>query len=166
MDQIIEALGNIGFDWRVALANFVNFLIIFLILKRFVFKPLQERVDERNAVIAKGIKDAKQADKRANEAEAAYGDVLEKAKQDARDIVASAKQEKDSIVAEAQKGAEVIAARMVEEVEARIERDIQNMKNEFRGYAAELSVHTAEKIIADAIDVEKAQEIARNHTEA
>jgi F0F1-type ATP synthase membrane subunit b/b' len=40
--DILGILGKIGFDWQVALANLVNFLIIFWILKKFAFKPVRE----------------------------------------------------------------------------------------------------------------------------
>ena len=52
---MLEILGNIGFDWPVALANLVNFLIIFFLLHKFVFKPLGKTVEKRKRDIADGL---------------------------------------------------------------------------------------------------------------
>jgi hypothetical protein len=54
-------LANLGFDWRVALANLVNFLVIILILKYFAFKPIAKIINEREDKIKKGIEDAERA---------------------------------------------------------------------------------------------------------
>ncbi|MBU4369492.1 ATP synthase F0 subunit B, partial [Patescibacteria group bacterium] len=51
-------LGNLGFDWRMALANLVNFLIIFFVLKKYAFKPIKEKLEEREKKIKTGLEDA------------------------------------------------------------------------------------------------------------
>jgi len=53
---------NLGFDWRVALANLANFLVIVWILKRFAFKPIEKTVTEArsraNIIIATAQKES------------------------------------------------------------------------------------------------------------
>ncbi len=67
MQTVLEILGKIGFDWQVALANLVNFLIIFFILKKFAFKPIQKILKERQDKISEGLIKAQEADIRLRE---------------------------------------------------------------------------------------------------
>jgi F0F1-type ATP synthase membrane subunit b/b' len=56
-----EILGKIGFDWQVALANLVNFLIIVFLLKKFAFKPIAKIIQDRQNKINEGLENAKKA---------------------------------------------------------------------------------------------------------
>ncbi len=70
MDFILSVLHSIGFNWHVALANFVNFLIILFILNKFVFKKIIKTIDNRDGIIKRGLEDASLAEtnlKKANE---------------------------------------------------------------------------------------------------
>ena len=58
---MLEILGKIGFDWQVALANLINFFIVFLLLKKFFFKKIKETIRERRNKIEKGLEDAEKA---------------------------------------------------------------------------------------------------------
>ena len=60
-------LANLGFDWRVALANLANFLIIVWILKRFAFKPIKAIIEKRENTIKEGLDKAKEAEERLKE---------------------------------------------------------------------------------------------------
>ena len=56
-----EILSKIGFDYRVALANLVNFLIVLWVLQKFAFPKIQIVLAERQAKIRKGLADAEAA---------------------------------------------------------------------------------------------------------
>ena len=58
MEQLVSMLGSIGFNWHIALANFVNFVIVFAILHFLVFKKLAHTLEVRKNTIKKGLDDA------------------------------------------------------------------------------------------------------------
>ena len=66
---ILDILGKIGFDWQVAVANLVNFLIIFFILKRYAFKPIANIIKERQDQVNEGLDNAKLAETNLMQAE-------------------------------------------------------------------------------------------------
>lgn len=76
MNAVLDALHNLGFDWHVALANLVNFLIIFYILKRFFFGSISETLLKRKEKIEKGLIDAKEAGIALSEAESKKVEIL------------------------------------------------------------------------------------------
>ena len=65
-------LGTFHIDWRLLVAQIINFAIVFAVLYRFVVKPLQKVMLERTAKIEQGLKDAENARARLTNAENDY----------------------------------------------------------------------------------------------
>ena len=158
---MIEALHNIGFDWHVAVANLVNFVLIFWVLSRFVFRPLQEKIDERNRKIKQGVKDAELAEKELQSAQETYTQKTNEGKKQAREIIQSAHDEKKAIVAEARRGGEKEAKDIVRNAEREIERQERKMKEDFQREAVDLVFTATEKVVGQSFDKEKNAEFIR-----
>lgn len=106
MEQILNILGSVGFNWHVALANFVNFLIILFILNKFFFGKIGKTIRERQDVIERGITQASDAER-----------ALTSAEEKKQEIIHNAKKEGHVIVSEAQTQAELLAASIKKEAE-------------------------------------------------
>src|SRR3989338_3819244 len=50
--------GTFGLDWRLMLAQFINFGLALFILWRWVVRPLSKTLNQRQARIEKSLKDA------------------------------------------------------------------------------------------------------------
>lgn len=114
MDQILSILGSVGFNWHVALANFVNFLIILFILNKFFFRKLGKTISERQEVIEKGLSQASDAEK-----------ALMKAEEEKKEIIHTAKKEGHAIITEAQNQAADLVVAMKAEAEEEIAKKSQ-----------------------------------------
>ncbi len=90
MQAILNVLGNIGFNWHVAVLNFFNFLVILFILNKFFFKKIGHTIAERDEKIRRGIADAHEAEYKLTQAESEKKDILHKAKIESHDIVSAA----------------------------------------------------------------------------
>lgn len=66
MQQLLDQL---GIDWHLLLSQAVNFFLLLVILRIFVYKPLLKLLHERQARIAEGLTKADEADKRLLEVE-------------------------------------------------------------------------------------------------
>jgi len=88
-----EILSKIGFDYRVALANLINFLIVLWILQKFAFPKIQEVLSERQAKIRKGLRDAEEAKQAKIDAEKSAESTRDSAHTEARVIVAGGQSE-------------------------------------------------------------------------
>lgn len=84
MDQLFAAF---GIDWKVLLAQSVNFGVLLVGLTYFLYKPILKLLEERQKIIAKGVKDAEEAGKKAQEIEAKKGEILAQAARDAESAV-------------------------------------------------------------------------------
>ena len=68
----------------------INFFILLFCLKKFLYKPLFNMLDERAATIAKNVDDAEQARDEANALKAEYEASLKEAQTKAQEIIQNA----------------------------------------------------------------------------
>lgn len=59
-------------DWVTVLAQIANFLVLLWLLKRFLYRPILDGIDAREAEIAKRMADAERAQQEAKAAESQY----------------------------------------------------------------------------------------------
>ncbi len=87
MDQILNILGSVGFNWHVALANFINFLIILFLLNKFFFGKIGKTIETRHSIIERGLSQASDAEKALANAEEEKKEIIKKARKEGREIL-------------------------------------------------------------------------------
>lgn len=146
-----EYLDFVSIDFWTMVFTWLNFLILFLILRWLLFKPVNRVLSERAEEIENTYKIAETAQHDAELAREQYENQLNEAKTEADGIinsaVLSAREKSESIVNEAQERAKNIT----EKAQKQIERDKQNAMNEARGDIAEMAVDVAEKLIGERL---------------
>jgi len=150
--NIIEILGKIGFDWRMALANLVNFLIIFWLLKKYAFAPIQKSLKNRQDKVKKGIEDSKKAEAQAVMAEQNYKQKMEAARKDADGIVATAHDQSKKMIQKSRSQADSDAELIRERARTDIEKERQEMESGIKEHASDIAISIAEKILKKEVD--------------
>jgi F-type H+-transporting ATPase subunit b len=78
-----QLLTSFGVDWKLLLAQMVNFAILLYVLKRFAYTPLLKMLQDRQDIVRKGLEDAQNAEKSLNaahiDAQAIHEDARKKA---------------------------------------------------------------------------------------
>jgi len=92
----MEILELFGINWKLMLAQIINFAIVVAVLWWFALKPLTKTMKERSSEIEKGLSDAQKSAERLDEVEKIVNDKIKESKFDA-----------DVILNEARKQAEV-----------------------------------------------------------
>lgn len=141
MEQILNILGSVGFNWHVALANFVNFLIILFVLNRFVFKKIGKVISSREEVIKEGIENAEKAKEE-----------LAKVDHEKEKIIAHAEKEGHEIIHKANTKAELQAVAIEEKAEEKahsILREAEEIKAKAKQDAEKEFSKTLPKMVAD-----------------
>lgn len=64
-----QLLSQLGIDWHLLIAQAVNFFLLLIVLRLFVYKPLLQLLHDRRRKIEDGIMKAEEADRRLLEAE-------------------------------------------------------------------------------------------------
>jgi F-type H+-transporting ATPase subunit b len=86
----MEALAKLGIDWKLLLAQVVNFAVLFFVLRRYAYRPMLAFLDERKERIDRGLRNAEEATKRLEAAGVERESVLQAARAEARLIVEAA----------------------------------------------------------------------------
>ncbi len=115
--MINDVLGNIGFNWHVAILNFFNFLVILFILNKFFFKKIGHTIHKRDAYIREGVENSKTTKKQ-----------LEKAVEDGDNIIHKSKIEGQKIVDESADRAESIAR----DIKLKAEHEAESLREKLK----------------------------------
>lgn len=118
----------------------INFFILLFCLKKFLYKPLFNMLDERAATIAKNVDDAEQARDEANALKAEYEASLKEAQTKAQEIIQNANKLGEETRAEIVAKAREEAARASEKAREEINREKEQALKDLRAEVADLAV--------------------------
>jgi F-type H+-transporting ATPase subunit b len=150
--MVVLAITDIGINLPVLVAQTINFVVLLLLLKLFVYKPVLNMLDARRQKIEEGLSAAQKGQESAAEAEKAAQAELENARREGQNLVQAAQQAAQRIQEEGRAAAAQQSEAMLERArgEIALERDqaIAELRREF----AELTIAAAEKIIGQSLD--------------
>ena len=145
----MEGLGiNLGY----LLVQVFNFLIIFVILAAWMYKPLLNMMKERREIIAKGLEDARIASEARENAEKEAEEILAKAQQESGKIVREATERGEQVRVEIKEAAETEIVKLREEATADAQQEKEKILGDLRGQVAALSIAAAQKVIGESLD--------------
>ncbi len=149
---MVQSLDIISVNiWQI-LISLINLLILFLMLKKFLFKPVQKMMATRQAQVDQVYEDADKRLQSANEMKQEYEQRLSNARDEADTLVknatATAQQRGDQLLSEAQQQ----ASRLRQKAEEEIEQQKKQMLNEVRQDISGLAVDIASKVIEREIN--------------
>ena len=144
-----EALFQINL-FQVLIAG-VNFAIFIILLWSFALKPIARILDERKARIEEGIRDAEQARKDRESAEAERLAALQEARREANDILSRAQR-----VADESRERDLAATREeLERIRARASADLESEKQraiaDLRSEVADLALRAAGRVVGETM---------------
>ena len=127
----------LGIEWPLLLAQVVNFLMLLVLLRMFLYKPVLNMLNARKERIAQSMKDAERVSAAAREAEQEKAKVLEQARREAQEIRVQATRDAEKIAQDVRSRADL------EATEIRMKAQADAAKQ------AELALADANKQIAD-----------------
>jgi F-type H+-transporting ATPase subunit b len=133
------------------IAEFIAFLLILVIIARYIVPPVQKAMRERQAIIKQQMEDADQAREKLAEAQSAYQKALSEARNEAAQIRENARAEAQRNVEEMRTQAQEEAARIVARGEEQLARQRGALVRELRAEIGTLAVELSEKIVGQRL---------------
>lgn len=137
-----------------AVYNIINIIVLFLLLKKFLFKPVTEIMEKRQQMIEASMKEAEDSKNQAGELKLQYENALKEAKEEAQSIVKDAKLRAEAEYEKRMSAAADDARKAAENAEKAInlerEKAVRSAKNEI----AALALAAASKVVAKETDNE------------
>ncbi len=139
----------------------VNFGLFLVLLWVFALKPVAKLLDDRQARIEQGLKDAEQARRDREQAEAERVAALAEARKEANDILARAQR-----LAQETRDADIAATReeldrMRERATGEIDAEKQRAIAELRGEVADLALQAAERVVGESMSGERQRRLVK-----
>ena len=149
----------VGVNFFTMIAAWCNLLILFLFLKKLLFKPLKNMIDSRQKEIDDMYADAESSRTQAAELKVEYEARLENANVESEEILKGAmrraKLREEEILREANDKAARTVERAYEQVELEKKRAINEVKNE----VSEMAIGIAAAVIERDVNSEEHREL-------
>lgn len=139
-------------DWKILIAQVINFAIIFAVLYFLALKPLKKVMSERTNVIEKGIADAKHNAELISNTKKEYEAVIAKAKGEAHELFQEGKKEAEAKKAEMLAKAQSEVDTMISNGKKSLEAEKSKMIEEAKAEIVSLVVAATEKVLNDKND--------------
>lgn len=155
----MEAL---GIDLRWFLFQLGNFVVLSFILTKLLHKPLRKFLDDRQAVIAGGLENAKKMEVALQETETRQRETLEEAQREARKMLDGVKLEAKKLETSLTEGAQAKADKLLEKAREDLSIEREQLRRELRGELAAMVVTATEKVLDGSLtSPEKKQQVAK-----
>lgn len=144
------------FIWSI-----LNFLALFLVLRRFVWKPLLGMMEARQREVSDNLAHAENTREEAIRMKAEYEQRLAEAQRRAEEIVVRASKKAEELQNELTEKAQVEAGKILERAQEVIQRQKEEALAELRGQVAEMAVDVAGKVLGRSLDDQDHERLAR-----
>lgn len=145
-------MDELGLNIPVLVAQLVNFFLLLVLLRIFLYKPVMEMLDRRAQRVREGLEAADQSKERAQQAEQQVGQQLDEARSQGQTLVTQAQEAANRIQEEARTQARREAEILLERARSEIQLERDQAIAQLRGEFADLTVSAAEKVIGQSLD--------------
>jgi F-type H+-transporting ATPase subunit b len=145
----LEGLGiNLGY----LISQIINFVLLLVILRVFLYKPIVNMLDKRRETIRTDLEEAENARSQAEAARQEYEKQLEEAREERRTILAQAREQADKmredLLDKARGEAQGLVAKTEDEMESLRRQALAGAQDEI----VELAMAAAGKVVGEALD--------------
>lgn len=151
-EEAPTGIAALGFNLPGLVAQLINFGILLIVLRMFLYGPVLKILDERKQRIAEGLNRAEQAAVQASASQDEARRIIEEARGQGRELVANAQEAAARLRAELEERARADAAQLVararDEVQSERDQAIQQLRAEFTN----LTMQAAERVIGQSLD--------------
>lgn len=141
------------FNWNF-LFMLINLVVFYLLMRKFLFKPILKVMDKRKEMIDNQFSDAEEANNQALKLKEEYEGKIENINAESEQLISDAKKsaraEYDKIIDRAEADAENIRAVAKKQSEEACENELRKAKENI----ASLAIEAAEKVLGKSVSAE------------
>ena len=145
----MEAL---GISPNLLITQIINFVILFVLLRLLLYKPILGMLDSRKQKIQESLEYAERVKRDAAEQQKEFDRKLAAARREAQAAAAAAAQvgekEREAILVQARED----ARKLVEQAKGQIEYERKQMMSDLREEVVRLSLLAAQKVVSQSLD--------------
>lgn len=158
MDELITKL---GVEWKLLVAQIINFVILLFVLKKFLYTPLLKFMNTRKEKIVQGLEKAQKAEEVFNEIQEQKQQELAKIYKQAQEIIVKAKESASQKQQEILKTTEEKAQKIIMDAKQQIQVEKEIMIKQIRSDIAHLVTDATGKILEQEMTKEKEKKLTQ-----
>lgn len=148
MDELITTF---HIDWKLMIAQIVNFGLVFAALYLIAAKPLAKLIKDRNKEITDGLENAEKASLELKNANLQKEEIIKDAKKDATKILVASEKDGKDIIKDAKDKANLEKEEIIKQARIDAEKEKKHAKDEVNKEAAELVSDGIKKLIENYV---------------
>lgn len=137
----------LGIEWPLLISQLVNFLILIVLLRMFLYQPILNMLNARKERIVQSMKDAERVSAAAREAEADKAKVLDEARREGQEIRAQATRDAEKIAQDVRSRAEQEATEIRMKAQADAQKQVDLALADANKQIADLAIMATEKLL-------------------
>lgn len=154
-----SAIGTLGLNAKLFIAQLINFAVVLLVLWKWVFKPVARKLQERTDRIEKAMNDAQSTSKEKEDFGKWKDLEMTRVRSQTAAIVAAAEAQAGKSRQEILDQAKQEQAKLAEETRKQIEQEKQKIIQDAKAELADLVTFASEKILREKLDSAKDKEL-------
>jgi F-type H+-transporting ATPase subunit b len=154
-------LEGIGINLGTLIIQIISFIIVLLVLRKWVYIPILSVMEKRRVAIAKGLEDARVAAEARSHAEHDAARIIADAQAKANQAVREASERAESAARDIKASIEADAAKERDAKLAEVQQERDRILGELRNQVAALAIAATQKLIGETLD-EKRQHALLN----
>lgn len=148
----MEFLHQLGIDPRILLLQAVGFVILYLLLRRYLFGPIQGVLEQRRveveSTLDRAAEERRQAESLRTDYEKHLAQIREEARAHIQEAVREGQETREAMLGEARTQAEEILGR----ARAQIDLETRQATVQLREQVVDLAIQAARKVIRESLD--------------
>ena len=149
MDSLITTF---HIDWKIIIAQLINFAVVFAVLYVFALKPLKKLMDERGQIIKGGLDNAEKQKELLAAQEKASEEALAQARAQGAAMMKESKKDAEKYHAEMMAKTQESVAATVAAGKAQLEAEKAKMMTEAKNEIAALVIAVSEKVMGKSMN--------------
>ena len=158
----MEILKNFGVNPILLGAQIVNFLIIFFILKKLIYKPVLELLKKRQIMIRDGIKQAEESRVKLEKVVIEEKNILRLAQLAAKKVIEDAKQESIELTKQMNDSAKKQTEKILKDATEQISKESLEAEKKLAVQASSLAISILEKALSEFFSAKEQEEVVSN----
>ena len=155
----MDIIKNFGVNPILLGAQIVNFLIVFFILKKFLYKPILELLNKRRLTIQEGIQQAEEARKKLEKVVIEEKNILRLAQLQAKKVIEDAKQESIEVTLKMSEETKKQIEKILKDAREQITRESLVAEKRLAVNTSKLAVSFLEKALSEFFSAKEQKEV-------
>lgn len=158
MDELVKTF---HIDWKLLVAQIVNFTIVLAVLWHFALKPLNKVMNKRTTDIEQSLKNAEEVEKKLKQAAEAKDRIVIDAKKEAQVIMEKSSQDAEKIKNDKLQETRTEMEKIVAKTKAELASEKEKMVSEAKAEVGGLVIKASSKIVGKNLDSESNRQIIK-----